>query len=216
MNNEYLSLIFRCILFYIIIIIALRIMGKREIGELSVLDVVIYFVMSEVFAMSISNEDPLYKALLAIVVLVLIQVIVSVVCLKSKKSRDFFEGNPVIIIENGIINQNTMKKQRYTIDDLYFQLRDKGVGNIEAVKFAVLENSGVLTVLLKSECELKYPIPLVSDGQVEYGALKKVNKDISWLVNELSKMNVNDVHDVFICIYQKDGLYVVMKDHTTV
>ncbi len=215
-SNEYISLIFRCVLFYIVIIVALRIMGKREVGELSVLDIVIYFVMSEVFAMSIASDEPMNKALLAIIVLVILQFCISFACLKSKKIRDFFEGKPVLIIENGVLDQKMMKKQRYTIDDLLYQLRDKGAGNVEDVKFALLENSGVLSVLLKNDCLMKHPFPLISDGIVQYSELKNINRNIQWLVKELGKINVINVKDVFICIYQQNGLFVIMKDKTDI
>ena len=119
-----MQLVVRCVLFYVIIVTALRLMGKREVGELSVLDVVIAFVMSELLALSISNLDfsPL-KAVVGIGVLVLLQYLVSWICIKSKKMRDFFEGEPVCIIYKGCIDQKAMLSQRYTIDDLMVQKR---------------------------------------------------------------------------------------------
>ena len=147
---EYVELVSKCIFFYLIIIISLRVMGKREVGELSVLDIVIYFVMSEVYALSISEPDQsIWKALIAILTLTVLQILIAWACLKKKKWRDFFEGKPSLIIYNGMIDQREMKKQRYTIDDLMYQLRDKDVSTPEEVQFAILENSGTLTVLKK-------------------------------------------------------------------
>ena len=137
---EYVELISKCIFFYLIIIISLRVMGKREVGELSVLDIVIYFVMSEVYALSISEPDQsIWKALIAILTLTVLQILIAWACLKKKKWRDFFEGKPSLIIYNGMIDQMEMKKQRYTIDDLMYQLRDKDISTPEEVQFAILE-----------------------------------------------------------------------------
>ena len=150
---EYVELVSKCIFFYLIIIISLRLMGKREVGELSVLDIVIYFVMSEVYALSISEPDQsIWKALIAILTLTVLQILIAWACLKKKKWRAFFEGKPSLIIYNGVIDQHEMKKQRYTIDDLMYQLRDKDVSTPEEVQFAILENSGTLTVL-KKRCQ---------------------------------------------------------------
>ena len=122
----YITLIFKCFLFYMVIIIALRIMGKREVGELSVFDIVIYLVMSELLALSISNpKESVFKSLVPIFTLAFLQIIISVILLKSKKLRDIFDGKAVIIIHDGQINQKTMKKERYSIDDLMSQIRDK-------------------------------------------------------------------------------------------
>ena len=106
---EYVELVSKCIFFYLIIIISLRVMGKREVGELSVLDIVIYFVMSEVYALSISEPDQsIWKALIAILSLTVLQIIIAWACLKKKKWRDFFEGKPSLIIYNGMIDQMEM------------------------------------------------------------------------------------------------------------
>lgn len=162
---EYVELISKCIFFYLIIIISLRVMGKREVGELSVLDIVIYFVMSEVYALSISEPDQsIWKALIAILTLTVLQILIAWACRKRNEWRDFFEGKPSLIIYNGMIDQMEMKKQRYTIDDLMYQLRDKDISTPEEVQFAILENSGTLTVLKKDASKLKWKDPLISDG----------------------------------------------------
>ncbi len=209
---EYIDLIYRSIFFYTIIVISLRLMGKREVGELSILDIVVYFVQSEILAMAISEpEEPLLKPLLAIFTLTVLQILVSWTCLKKKKWRDFFEGKPVMIIENGTINQDVMKKQRYTIDDLMFQLRDKDVSCIDEVEFAILENSGVLSVLKKGNNKLKWPNPLVSDGIIQKEELLKNDLTDKWLIDELHYQGYDDVNEVFLCLYQKNGLYVIKK-----
>ena len=209
--QEYLELIFRCVLFYVIIITALRMMGKREVGELSVLDIVIYFVMSELLALSISNlDEPPFKAMVAIGVLVVLQFSVSLICIKSKKIRDFFEGKPVVIISHGILDQKAMLHQRYTIDDLMYQLRSAGVSTVDEVQFALLENSGSLTVLCKRDCVLKFPFPLISDGKIQYQHLKSVSRDEQWLKSECAKQR-KVPSEVFLALWTESGLVMIDK-----
>lgn len=209
--NDLIELIFRCVLFYLLIIAALRVMGKREVGELSVLDIVIYFVMSELLALSISDlSEPPYKAIVSIGVLVLLQVGVSLVCIKSKRIRDFFEGKPAVIIDHGCLNQRVMLKQRYTIDDLMYQLRSAGCSTIDEVQFALLENSGTLTVLLKKDCLLEYPFPLISDGKIQKQHLKILNQSEQWLIELCAKQGLNP-SEVFVALWTKHGLALIEK-----
>ena len=134
----YFILIYRCIFFYFLLIFALRFMGKREVGELSVFDIVIYLVMSELLAIAVSDSDEsIFKAIIPIITLMLMQIIVSYILLKSKRLRDIIDGNPVILIKDGILNQKEMKKQRYSIDDLLSQLRDKVISCLDEVQFAI-------------------------------------------------------------------------------
>ena len=196
-----------------VIIIALRIMGKREVGELSVFDIVIYLVMSELLALSISNpKESLFKSLVPIFTLAFLQIIISVILLKSKKLRDIFDGKAVIIIHDGQINQKTMKKERYSIDDLMSQIRDKDLCSPEEVAFAILENNGNLSVLPKKTCKVRHPDPLISDGKINKEALIEIEKDEEWLKKELQKEGVNGIEEVFLCLWQKSGMYVIKRE----
>jgi hypothetical protein len=209
----YITLIFKCFLFYMVIIIALRIMGKREVGELSVFDIVIYLVMSELLALSISNpKESVFKSLVPIFTLAFLQIIISVILLKSKKLRDIFDGKAVIIIHDGQINQKTMKKERYSIDDLMSQIRDKDLCSPEEVAFAILENNGNLSVLPKKTCKVRHPDPLISDGKINKEALMEIEKDEEWLRKELQKEGVNGIEEVFLCLWQKNGMYVIKRE----
>ena len=211
--QEYFMLIYKCIVIYFIIIIAMRVMGKREIGELSIFDIVIYLVMSELLAISITElDESILKSLIPIATLALLQIFVSWVLLKSKKSRDIFDGKSAILIHNGHINQRAMKKERYSIDDMMTQLRDKDLSSPDEVEFAVLENSGHLSVIPKSKCKVKHPSPLISDGMINDAALQDLGFDREWLSECLLREGVDDYRDVFLCMYQKDGLYVIKKE----
>ena len=156
--QEYITLMIKCLVVYFVIIIALRIMGKREVGELSVFDIVIYLVMSELLAISITeSHESILKSLVPIFTLAVLQIIISWILLKSKKVRDIFDGKSVILIHNGHINQDAMRKNRYNIDDLMSQIRSHDLCTPDEVAFAVLENNGQLSVLPKKSCKVKHP-----------------------------------------------------------
>lgn len=210
--EEYITLIVKCCVCYFVIILALRVMGKREVGELSIFDIVIFLVMSELLAISIENNKSILMSLVPIATLAILQILISYVQLKNKKARDLIDGKSSIIIHNGHINQDVMRKERYTIDDLMQQLRDKDACTPDEVAFAILENSGTLTVLTKNKCKVKHPYPLISDGVIEQQVLSDIHKDEDWLKRALLQEGVEDVHDVFLCLYQKDGLFVIKKE----
>ena len=208
----YAILVFRCTLFYFVITALLRLMGKREVGELSVFDIVVYFVMSELLAISISDpKEDIFKTLIPIFTLTFLQIILSWLMMKFQKLRNVVDGRPVYIVKNGKLNIEEMRKQRYTIDDLCSQLRVNGILDIENVAFALLENSGDLSVMEKSNCQLLWPEPLISDGVIQLKVLNAMGKDELWLHEQLRKHKVKDVQSVFLCLYKTSGLWLVMK-----
>ena len=211
--QEYFMLIYKCIVIYFIIIIAMRVMGKREIGELSIFDIVIYLVMSELLAISITElDESILKSLIPIATLALLQIFVSWVLLKSKKSRDIFDGKSAILIHNGHINQEVMRKERYNIDDLMIQLHEKNIASPQEVEFAIMETNGTLSVLEKSKCKVKHPIPIINDGIINNEVLKDLHLDEVWLSEALLKQGITSAKDVFLAILQKDGLFVLKRE----
>lgn len=211
--EEYFTLIWKCFVVYFVIIFALRVMGKREVGELSVFDIVIYLVMSELLAISISQvNENILKSLVPIFTLALIQIMISWVLLKSKRVRDIFDGRSVILVKNGYIYQDRMRKERYNIDDLMSQIRSKDLCSPEEVAFAVLENNGTLSVLPKKDCKVLHPSPLISDGKINYRTLHAIEKDEKWLLSQIHQQGVDRIEDVFLCLWQKNGLYLLKKE----
>ena len=131
--------------------------------------------------------------------------------MKMQKVRNIVDGRPVFIITHGKLNIEEMRKQRYTIDDLCSQLRINGILDIEEVEFALLENSGDLSVIEKSKCQLLWPEPLISDGVVQKKALDAIGKSEVWLHEQLIKNKVVNSNEVFLCLWKKDGLWLIMK-----
>ena len=208
---SYMELMIKCIIVYFVIIFALRLMGKREVGELSVFDVVIYLVMSELLAISITDtHSSIFRSLVPIAVLALMQIAISWILLKSKRIRDLFDGKAVILIRDGCIDQQMMRKERYSIDDLMSQLHGKDLSSPDEVAFAILENNGTLSILLKKSCRVRYPHPLISDGVIDREVLRSIGKDREWLTQQLGKQGTT-AEAVFLCLYQKDGLFVIRR-----
>ncbi|MBG9737442.1 DUF421 domain-containing protein [Paenibacillus alvei] len=148
------TVIFRTILMYFLVFIVLRVMGKREIGKLSVFDLVISIMIADIAVMTIDDsERPILVEFAPIIVLTVIQVTLAFVTLKSPKMREVFDGTPSIIIANGVLQQETMKKQRYNLDDLMLQLRGQGIDNINDVAYAILESTGELSIFEVSKDE---------------------------------------------------------------
>ena len=208
---SYMELMVKCIIVYFVIIFALRLMGKREVGELSVFDVVIYLVMSELLAISITDtHSSIFRSLVPIAVLALMQIAISWILLKSKRIRDLFDGKAVILIRDGCIDQQMMRKERYSIDDLMSQLHGKDLSSPDEVAFAILENNGTLSILPKKSCRVRYPHPLISDGVINMEVLRSIGKDREWLTQQLGKQGTT-AEAVFLCLYQKDGLFVILR-----
>ena len=211
--SEYINLVVRCIFFYFMIIVALRFMGKREIGELSIFDIVIYLVMSELLALSLTDDDKtIFHTLVPLITLAILQVTVAHLIMKYEKFRHLIDGEPVILIHNGMINQSTMKKERYNIDDLMMQIREFGIGSIHEIAFAILETNGKLTVLRKNDCKVLYPFPLIQDGQIQTQAMKEAHFSNDDLLQAMKKNDIDDIKDVFLCLYTKNGFSFIKKN----
>ena len=136
---------YRTVLLYILIVIILRIMGKREVGELGVIDIVVFVIMAEVAAFALDSPDQkLLQSIVPMLILLAIQLLSSFISLKSKRFRDTVDGEPTIIIRHGQIVEHEMRKQRYNLDDLFQQLREQQIGSVHEVSFAYLEAVGEL------------------------------------------------------------------------
>jgi len=216
--EEYITIALRTLIFYILILGIFRLMGKREIGELSILDLVVFVMIGELAVVAIERPKvKVFHAILPMVLLMFIQILMALVSLKSKKFRDFVDGKPSIIINKGKIDEEVMRKQRYNFDDLMTQLREKDVRSITDVEFAILESSGSLSVLKKQQNE-QHPsggditIPLIIDGVIEEENLKTIHKTNFWLRQELKKRGYRDLKKISFCSYENGEFFIDMKD----
>ncbi len=210
---KYLQISVRSVFFYIIIIIVYKMMGKREIGELSIVDLVVSLLMSQLIAISIENYNKdVILYLIPIFILAILQIMNSIIYLKSKKVRDLVDGKPSIIISRGKVKMDEMKKQKYNLDDLLTSLRNKEIKSISEVDFAILETNGNLSIFKKNENDKRYPLPVIQNGEIEDDVLFQINKKKSWLLKQLEDKKIN-LKDVFYCFYQDNNLYIIENNN---
>lgn len=208
----YITLIFKTIVLYFYIILCYRMMGKKEVGKLSIIDLIVSILIAEIAAMCIEEESrSIWMSIIPILVLVIVQIILSYLTLKSPKVRHLIDGSPKIIINKGIINFKQMQKLRYSLDDLVSQLREQSIKNICDVNYAILENNGKLSVFKDNNI---YPMPIILDGKIDFDSLKNMRKDISW-VNKILDNNKVKLEDVFYAFYTNDKTYIITKNKNT-
>ena len=206
---KYFIILYRSVFFYFIVTILYRIMGKREIGELSIMDFIVSLFIAELVAISIENyKTSIFMSLIPVLALSLIQIFLSYLSIKNRKIRDLLDGNPSVIIENGKVNFKEMKRQRYNIEDLLMQLRNNSIKSISEIDYAILETNGKLSIFKKNNNNNDYPLPLILNGIVDYNTLRKINKNERWLDSELNKRCINR-EDIFYCFYENEELYVI-------
>ena len=210
---KYFIILFRSVFFYILVSLLYRIMGKRELGELSIIDFIVSIFIAEIVAISIENYNKsILISLIPIMALVLIQVIASKLSMHNSTVRKVLDGEPSVIINKGKIDFKEMKKQRYNIEDLLMQLRSNSIKSIEEVDFAILEVNGKLSIFKKSDDRMRdYPLPLIVDGKIDFDVLKIINKKEDWLKKKLLEQKVF-LDNVFYCFYKNDNLFVIERN----
>lgn len=203
----YISIIIKTFILYFFIVLCYRIMGKKEVGQLSIIDLIVSILIAELAAMSIEEvERSILISIIPIALLVIIQVSLSLLTLKSDAFRKFIDGNPQVLINKGKVNFKKMQKMRYSLDDLISQLREQGIKNLEEVKYAILENNGKLSVF----SDTIYPMPIILDGVIDVDTVKNMHKDIDWVYDILKKNNLQ-LNEVFYAFYTKDKTYIIKK-----
>jgi uncharacterized membrane protein YcaP (DUF421 family) len=220
-----LIIVTRTLILYALVVIALRFMGKREIGQLQPFDLVGIILISELAAIPSENVGiPLLAGIIPILVILLTSTLLATIELKSERARTLLNGTPSILIERGKILESELKRNCYNLTDLLEELRIKNIPNISDVEFAVLETNGQLSVLPKS---LKRPttpedfnmVPsfeglpaiLIMDGKLHQANLLHINKDLQWLKEELKKQNISRIEDVFLASLDTSGTLFLQK-----
>lgn len=214
--------LFRAIILYFIVVFIMRIMGKRQIGQLQPFELVIALMISELAAMPMQNTSiPLFHGIIPIITLLVLQVLISILQLKSEVARYIFCGKPSILIEKGKINIKELKSNRLNLNDLLEELRLKDYYNLEDIEYAILETGGQLSIIPKSELEPAtrkdlnvkskqdmLPVTLILDGKINTNNLKLINKDQSWLNSQLNKKNISSANQVFLALLDSKGKLV--------
>lgn len=220
------ALVSKTVIVYLFVLFAMRLMGKREIGKLSVFDLVVSIMIAEVAAVSLDLEEPFWKGIVIVLILVAMQVVVAFLSLKSHRLRELLEGRPTIMIQNGRIIDRAMRKTRYSMSDLLTQLREKNIANVGDVEFAILETSGKLSVFPKAEAQpvtredlaidvprFDMPVALIVDGRPLAKNLQQIKKDESWLQEQIRYYGYEEPGEIFFCSIDHRGrLFIDPKD----
>lgn len=208
--ENYLNLIVRTLIGFFSFFILMRFMGKREVGQLSLFDLIIILSIADLMVLGIDgfDEDILYS-LIPMLVVACIQKIIAFLSLKFAGIRNVIDGKSSYIIINGKINDKEMKRQRYNMGDLYTQLRECGIKSIQEVEIAILETSGKLSAFKKKE-DLDASLPVIVSGQIDLLLLKSLGKDENWLNKEIEK-NKFELKDILGACIINNKLDIVKK-----
>lgn len=208
----------RSIIIYVIVLIVMRLMGKREIGQLQPFELVISIMIADLASIPMTDPGvPIFNGIVPILGLLAMHLVITVLNLKSVNIRKFTCGKPTILIYRGKIDEEAMKKERFTISELQERLRGKDVFNLGDVEYAILETNGEISVIQKPEkrnttpedfnITPEYeglPYDLVVDGKVMYENLTKIGKNEKWLANQIKKFNTK-AEDVLIATMDGKG-----------
>jgi uncharacterized membrane protein YcaP (DUF421 family) len=203
----------------------MRLMGKREVGQLSTFDLVVAIMIAEIAVFPMQElQKPLYMGLIPMFILVGAEIFISYICLRCKSLRRLVDGCPSVLISKGKIMEKEMHKQRYNLNDLMGQLRQKNVFNIADVEYAILETSGELSVMLKNtkrsitpeDLNLtpayeNIPAPLVLDGEVLPENLEYLGLSRSWLEEELKRCGLEIKNILYASLDCQGKLYLSEK-----
>lgn len=216
----------RTIIMYFFVVLTLRLLGKRQIGELEPSELVVTIVISEVAAMPIQDtSESLVNSLVVIFLLLILEVLLSFGAYKSFAARKLFYGTPSVFYEKGIINQREMKKQRFNLNDLMECVRNTGATSLSEVDFVIMETNGNVSVIPKTEhrpveladmglsaapVELSYII--IDNGAVNQNNLKRLGFNEAWLEKQLKSKKITHSSEVFCMTADKTGEVVIITN----
>ncbi len=221
-----LVLFIRSILIYIIVLVVMRLMGKREIGQLQPFELVISIMIADLAATPIANSGiPLTNGIIPILGLLVMDLLISIFNMKSLKFRQLISGKPSILIYRGKIDERNLKKERFTINELQERLRDNNIMNLGDVEYAILETSGQINVIQKPSKRAAIPedfgiepdyegisYDLVIDGKIMYDNLKILEKDYKWLKTQVNKFGYKPEEALIVTIDGKGQFFSQKKE----
>ena len=208
-----ITIIFRTFFFYFYVSILYRLMGKREIGQLGLIDLVVSILIAELGAISIENyRSSIFNTIVPIAILTGLEVIIAYLSMKFRSVNRLFEGKPTILVQEGKIIYNNLVKERISLDDLLQNLRQNSITSIEDVRYVILEPNGKLSIFpYKLSKKEMVPLPLIVDGKIQHSVLKMIGKSEMWL-NKIIRTNNLDLNKIFYAIYKRKELYVINRN----
>ena len=216
----------RTVILYMLITAGLRLLGKRQIAQLEPVELVLTMMISDLATVPMQDFGiPLLSGVIPILTLLSLSMLLSQLSLRSLRFRELVCGSPTVLIRNGQVQQAAMAKNRYTLDELLEELRQQGITSVADVKYAVLENSGQLSVLpwtrqqpptaaqlgLDLEDNVTLPVILINDGRVLHKNLKVCGKDDTWLRKTLKREGLSSPQDAFLLTLDEQGQVLCVK-----
>lgn len=215
----------RSIFLYIVVLIVMRLMGKREIGQLQPFELAISIMIADLASTPMADAGiPISNGIIPILALLVMHLIISVINIKSIKAREILCGKPAILINKGRIDEKVLRRERFTVNELEERLRGNNVINVADVEYAILETSGQVTVIQKPNKRTTTPedfgidpefegitYDLVLDGKVMYENLKKLNKDYDWLKKQVNKFGIEPKQALLVTIDGKSQIFCQEK-----
>ena len=216
---------FRTIILYILIVIALRIMGKRQVGQLEPSELVVTMMISDLATIPMGHVSiPLMHGVIPILTLIVAEATVSFLNLKSRGFRKFVSGVPVIIIKQGKLLEKELEKLRLNLDDLMEELRANGSPDIKDIEYAIFETNGSLSIIEKSseraaipkDFNLKpnyngLPFLFVCDGKIDQNALKTYGKNEEWLQKQCNQLGAKKIKEILLAGVDEEGEFYIQK-----
>lgn len=221
---------FRTVILYLILMLGLRLLGKRQIGELEPSELVLTLIISDLAAVPMQDFGiPLVNGLFPIITLLCLSMLVSFFNLKSIRFRALVCGRPAVIIRDGQIQQQSMARNRFTVDELFEQLRSQGYSDLASVKYAILETSGQLSILPYTRCspvtpellgldtpdQATLPLLVINDGHIMDRDLAATGHDRAWLNKQLKQRQILDPRQVFLMTVDESGTVTCIKKEGT-
>ncbi|MBQ1786371.1 MAG: DUF421 domain-containing protein, partial [Turicibacter sp.] len=171
--------------FYVVLVVSYKIMGKREVNQLSSVDIVINILIANIAAGGIVEEEYWIDALGGVIIIVILEILMSKIQIKYPKTRDAVDGEPSLVIKNGKIDYGELKKLRIDLDDFTMMLRGDGIVTPEEVQYGIIERNGKLIVFEKKLPTKVFPLPLIVSGKIKPKALESLGKTKDWLIEQL-------------------------------
>lgn len=214
MEWDLINVLLRTLISYVLLIILMKFMGKREVGQLSLFDVMILLTIVDIMVVGIEKYDStLWFSFLPMILLALIERFLGFLSIRIPALRRLLDGKEAIIIQNGKLQVKTMLKERYNMDDLLLHLRQKNIRSIEEVEYAILETNGRLSVFTKEENTNDiYPLPIILSGKLVKENLSPVHLGEEWVRKELKNHQIEDIKDVYCALYQQGKLKIIKYD----
>ena len=215
----------RTVFIYLIVLLIMRFMGKREIGQMQPFELVISIMIADLAATPMAEIGiPILYGIIPIFSLLLMHIIISILNIKSNRIREIICGKPRILIKNGKIDEKALVKENFTINELQERLRVNNIYSLSDVEYAILETSGQISVIPKSEKrtttpedfgmqpeKVKIPYDLIIDGKIMGDNLQKLNKDKAWLIQELNKYQLTPEECLVVVLNGNGSLYYQKK-----